>query len=455
MKNLLNGYYNENFLQIEPYLVLMTTTSIEIVIWTYKNIEVYPMFISYDDVSLTHLSTQNAKKDENFQNIKEEKLPKQIIEGNTPTVIRFGSLVSLFDDFYKGPPQTKTKLTLKTNYHGTCHTIFELKFDIPKYWAGKEVAEVPEFNFLINSCMRLPGDKELTPEGFPYSIYTQFKEYSKNSNLNLLLGDNIYPGEFEYNSKLGLYNRYKKLYTFPQLKDSWSIVPWSAITDDHDLGFSNETSGGPQLYLCREILSKFWENNSMNPISPIIWSMFRYDLTFIGLDDQSFKRDPGEINSTLLGKEQIQWLSQSLYSAKKSFKHGFIFISVGKPFLPPGEDTFSDYPFERQVIIDIINNFKLKNVIFLTANSHYSDVSQFTTVDGYIITEFRNSPMSSPVNTPDPDTPNIYQVPGSLLLDYNFGKINVVGDYDKRVLTYQNILKDGSVGYTFTLNQKT
>lgn len=440
MKNLLNGFYNENFLQIEPYVILMTTASIEIVIQTYKNIEVYPMFISYDN---------------NFQNIKEEKLPKQLIQGNTPEIIQYGSLVSLFNNYFEGPPQTKTKLILKTNYNGECKTIFELKFDIPTYWAGKEVAEVPEFNFLINSCMRLPGDKQLTTEGFPYSIYSLFKEYCKNSNLNIGLGDNIYSSEFEYNSKLGLYNRYKKLHTFPELNGSWSIVPWSAITDDHDLGLNNETFGGPQLYLCRNVFSKYWPNNSMNPISPIIWSMFRYDLTFIGLDDQSYRTDKGEINSTVLGVDQIKWLTQSLYSAKKSFKHGFIFISVGLPFLPTGEDTFSDYPIEKQAIIDIINNLKIKNVVFLSGNSHYSDISQYTTVDGYIITEFRNSPMSSPVSFPDPDNPNIYQIPGSLITDYNFGKINVVGNYDQRVLTYQNILKDGSIGYTFTLNQKT
>lgn len=442
--NLPNGYYDNSILQVEPMVAWNSNTEYGIRIWTYNNLEVYPSFESSD----------NFNKNKRIKD-----LPKEKVIANEPKVIKFGSLVDDFDDFLKGAPQTKTVLTLRTKQCSTCSNIFVLYFNLPKYWAGPIDPNIPDFNFNINSCNKLLGDYETEKDLYPYNLQKVWTEYTKKSDLNVLLGDNIYLSEYQADNESGVVQRYKKLYTQPLLNGSWSNSPFSAVDDDHDLGVNDVSLGGPGIYLLRDIFAKMWPNNNKNIISPLMWSFFKYDLSFVGLDCRSFCTEPGKPFSTILGEEQLRWLRQTFFSIKKLNENSFVFICTGIPFIRPRAPYFdSGYLNDQALIIDMIKEFDLKNVIFLTGSPHFSDISQRNIGNDITITEFINSPMGTIPRDQagyDKFPPNPYLVPGTLLLsENNFGNIQITGKDGLRVLTYKVIKTDGSIAYTFTMNQK-
>lgn len=434
--NVPRGKYNSKILQVEPTVFWATSTEIAISIWTYKNIKVLPSFKSF--------GTKN-------NSIKEQNLPEQNIEANSPTIIKFGCLIDLKDNYLKESLQTKTILKVKCIDKQIPIDIFELHYNILSSWSGGSFnPNVPDLSILISSCWRLPGDIN-SVENFPYSLYKIFSKYTYDNDLNIVLGDNVYLSEYLYNSESGLIERYKKLHNFPELKGSWSNIPWSAIPDDHDLGINDETNGSSGFYLMRKIFGKMWPNNSFNPISPLIWSMTRHDICIIGLDDISFKTDLGSFNPSILGEKQINWLRQSLYSAKMKYENPFILICVGTPFISPNEGYF--FYYEQKRIENIIVELKLKNVFFLTGDSHLSDISVKNIGNNITIHEIRCSPMSSHPAI-SANLPNPYRIPGSLIDDFNFGRIFFSGKFGSRKLEYTNILQDGSIPFKFSYLQK-
>jgi hypothetical protein len=444
IKQVPNGYYNQTFLQVEPMIAWFTNTELGIKIWTFKDIEVYPSFESYGP---------------NYTNLRKLSLPSILIKANTPTVIKFGSLVDDFDDYLVGPPQTNVKVFLNAKHHCKCDTIFQLNYNIPKYWAGPIDPNIPDFDFNINSCNKVLGDYETVKELYPYDLQKVWSQYSEKVNLNILLGDNIYLSEYQADTETGVVQRYKKLYNQPFLSGSWSSTAFNAINDDHDLGVNDVSYGGPGLYLNRKIFAEMWPNNNLNNISPLIWSFFKYDLSFVGLDCRSFCTEPVNPTSTILGETQLKWLRQTLYSIKELNPNSFVFICTGIPFIRPREPYYDfGYLNDQNAIIAMIEEFDLKNVIFLTGSAHFSDISQREIGKGITITEFINSPMGTIPRDEEGYSkfpPNPYLVPGTLLLnENNFGNINVSGKDGERVLTYKVVKKDGSIAYEFVMNQK-
>jgi len=446
VKKLSNGYYKNSYLIVEPMLAWATTTEFGIRVWSHNSISVIPYFESRDDT---------------LRNLYKAKLPQVSLSPDLPTVVSFGPIVSDFSDFLVGPPQTKTMLRLLTSTgcrHSQGDIVLELHFDIPKYWAGPIQPAVPDFQFNIFSCAKLLGDYETEKKVFPYALFRLWTKYSKTTDLNILLGDNIYLSEYQADSQTGVVQRYKKLYAFEDLIGAWSVSPYSAVVDDHDIGVNDVSLGGPSLNLLKRIFASMWPNNNENNISSLMWSFFRYDLSFIGLDCRSFSTEPGNPTSTILGKDQLQWLRQTLYTIKKLYNNSFIFINTGIPFIRPRSVYFSNYPNDQKAIIDMIIEFNLKNVIFLSGSAHFSDVSKWEIGHGIVITEFINSPMSTIARDAEDYKkfpPNPFLVPDTLLLGVNnFGTISIKGDYDRRNLEYKVVQPDGTIAYTYNIEQQ-
>ena len=440
-----SGKYNSKYLQTEPMIAWFTTTELGMMVWSnIDNLTIYPMFESFSD---------------GYQNVIIKKMPTLIINSNEPIVIKYGPLVDNFTNFIQGPPQKYCKISLNILENDTVVNLYEFNYKIPKYWAGPIDEDIPPFNFLINSCTKLLGDYETVPEKFPYKLFELFKYVSYNSNLNILLGDNIYLSGYQYDTELGLIQRYKKLLQFPELSGAWSSCSWSAIADDHDLGVNDVSLGGPSLYLCRDVFSKFWPNNNENNISPLMWSMFKYDLSFVGLDCRSFSTEPGNLNSTILGDKQLNWLRQTLFSIKKLYKNSFVFICTSVPFIRPRKSYFNNYAKDQGAIINMIKEFDLKNVVFLTGSAHYSEISQWPISETITITEFMCSPMGTiprdEIDYKKSFPPNPYSVNGSVILNTNnFGQINVNGKNNERKLSYNVYDENGIVVSSFEMNQK-
>jgi alkaline phosphatase D len=187
--------------------------------------------------------------------------------------------------------------------------------------------------------------------------------------------------------------------------------------------------------------------------------MFKYDLSFVGLDCRSFSTEPGNLNSTILGTQQLNWLRQTLFSIKKLNNNSFVFICTGVPFIRPRKSYFNNYAIDQSAIINMIKEFDLKNVVFLTGSAHYSEISQWPISETITITEFMCSPMGTiPRDIIDYEKsfpPNPYSVNGSVILNTNnFGQISISGKNNERKLSYNVYDENGTVVSSFELNQK-
>jgi alkaline phosphatase D len=375
---------------------------------------------------------------------------------NGQGILTFGPLLVVND--IKKISKRQRWVTIKV--YSCDDKVLNLKYRIPEHWPSiipKFGLEVPTFRLIIASCLRMPGDVD-APEKFPSKLYKKFrdkileKSHVQNDAV-FILGDTVYLNEHNYNTKSGIISRYRQLQKRPELKGAWSSgATWNAIVDDHDVSINDGTYGTPSIDLCKKIFSKMWPNNPFQykEVSPLTFAFTRYDVGFIGLDDRTYRTNPGHSYSTILGNKQIDWLRQVLFSWKTlRGKNTLIFILVGTPFIPPSSSSFNHYPDERQKVLDIINvELELKNVFILSGDSHFSDIS----VLGNII-EIRSSALSSPPSNPE-KLHNPYRIPGSAVMENNFGTIDISGQFLNRTITYQTFTSNKSAVYTNSFVQK-
>jgi alkaline phosphatase D len=94
-----------------------------------------------------------------------------------------------------------------------------------------------------------------------------------------------------------------------------------------------------------------------------------------GVTDPIYKRD----DRSMLGKEQLNWFEKKLENATATWKligNQVLFSDLDRaainPKNPRNMDSWDGYPAEKQNIADIIERNNLKNIIFLTGDTHAS-----------------------------------------------------------------------------------
>jgi alkaline phosphatase D len=82
---------------------------------------------------------------------------------------------------------------------------------------------------------------------------------------------------------------------------------------------------------------------------------------------------------TMLGKEQLEWLENQLSSSKATWKiignqvmFADVELGVAFPNMPRNLDSWDGYPAEKQKLKDFILTSKIKDIIFLTGDTHAS-----------------------------------------------------------------------------------
>lgn len=77
-----------------------------------------------------------------------------------------------------------------------------------------------------------------------------------------------------------------------------------------------------------------------------------------------------ETAGTILGPQQKQWFLHALAASDARFK----FVCTSVPFSSPSADKWGGYPADRAEVIGVIEQKKIRGVIFLTADVHYAAV---------------------------------------------------------------------------------
>jgi alkaline phosphatase D len=327
---------------------------------------------------------------------------------------------------------------------------FKTKFKTQKLWKWRTAA--PDFSFLMGSGAYINEteyDRPGKPYGGDYKIYNAMAV--TGADFMLWLGDNVYLREADWDSWTGIVHRYTQARQTPELRKFIASMHNYAILDDHDFGPNDSDRSFWNKNKTLKAFELFWANPSygVGEIKGAITSFEYADCEFYLLDNRSY-RNPNkrvEENKTELGEDQIQWLFDKLSSTYAQFK----FVVMGGQLLSTSKEyeSYSNHGFdgERQRIIDFIQQNNIKNVVFLTGDVHFSEVSVLKQEGKPTIWDITSSPLNSGANTNAISQKNELRIPESVIMQRNYTEIKVVGDKEHRHLEINYYDVDGKKLY--------
>jgi alkaline phosphatase D len=341
---------------------------------------------------------------------------------------------------------------------------FPTEFSTKKLWEWRE--DAPDFSFLVGSCFYI-NDPTYDRPGKPYGQDPKILETMGNTPSDFMLwtGDNLYLREADYSSEAGIAYRYSYNFKTPQMQKLRATRANYATWDDHDFGPNDSDASYELKENALETFKKYWGNKSFGETDNIgVYNKFRWsDCDFLLMDDRyhrsaddmpdSIGGKPNQ-NKVFYGRKQMDWLKNSLISSNATFK--FI-ISGGQMLNPMAKDKecFMAYPAEWQELMDFITQNKIKGIILLTGDRHFSELLRFQPKGFYPLHEFTCSAVTSSTATPSKaEQANPLRVQGTLLLENNFGNIKVSGAKGQRQVTIQTIDKNGLEKWQYTIFEK-
>jgi len=314
-----------------------------------------------------------------------------------------------------------------------------------------------EFSFLTGSCTYINEaayDRPGTPYGTAIKILDQMSNDS--ARFMLWLGDNMYMRESDWESRSGVLRRYTHTRQTKEMQPLLSKMHHYAIWDDHDFGSNDANGSYVNKSYTREAFDLFWANprNANEYNEDGIYTKFTWqDCEFFLLDGRYNKRRFGKEGGELLGEKQLNWLLESLAKSDATFK----FIAVGSQFLNDAtnkECFYVEGNHERQTIIDFIEKYKIKGVVFITGDRHFTEFASYKNKDKMGFYEITSSPITSTVATGKYTTePNSFLEPGSRVLENVYTKISVSGPQKNRMLKLEVININGDIKWKKTLSQ--
>jgi len=166
-------------------------------------------------------------------------------------------------------------------------------------------------------------------------------------------------------------------------------VPIMATWDDHEFGPNDATREFWNKELATEIFGLFTGNPSAGlPELPGIFTFFNYgDVNVVLLDNRTHRTVTGLRAAAfggevaLLGKPQVDWLVETLKYRRNqsvsSYPSTFNLVCMGSQVLSPwGRDSYHHYPEEWQYLMDRLAEEEIHNVIFVTGDVHFGEVSR-------------------------------------------------------------------------------
>ena len=389
-------------------------------IWVYWPMENEAVAVKYSTVSTEAAAAQGGK--EIFSVSKENSLSKKIVLSS----LQPGSHYT----FFLESKSFKTKI---------------YEFTTQELWQWRK--DAPDFSVVFGSCTYV-NDTEFDRPGKPYgqsdSIFNVISALKPNAMI--WGGDNIYLREGDFETQANMEARYLKARQVPSIQKLLSTCPQYAVWDDHDFGPNDSHSS---FQYKKESLATFkamWGNSnygfSNNENNCISGKVNLNDVDLYLLDNRSFRIPQGTVGITpqMLGKEQINWLIQDLKSSKASFK----LVAIGSQVLSSvaNFENYANYQQEREYLLKEISENKIKNVIFLTGDRHFAELSEMMLGNSIRVLDITSSPLTSKPYANSKEI-NSNRVEGTFLGEQNFAHITFKGTAKDRTL---NIMLVNSAG---------
>jgi len=256
-----------------------------------------------------------------------------------------------------------------------------------------------------------------------------------NPDLFIYLGDNIYGDTEDMDTLQAKYQTLAAREEFQRLKQS---TPLLATWDDHDYGRNDAGKGYPKKAESKEIFLNFWDEplDSERWQHEGIYTSYHYkqdgkQLQIILLDTRTF-RDPitrkndnkgryiphPKPGSTMLGEAQWRWLEAQL---QKPADLRIIGSSTQFSHEHNGYESWTNFPFEQQRMIDLIQRTKANGAVFITGDVHWGEISKRPVDGGYDLIDITASGINRDWKSV---SPNKYRV-SSAVREYHFGTIEI------------------------------
>ncbi len=326
---------------------------------------------------------------------------------------------------------------------------YKTSFQTQPHWRWR--SDPPEFNVAIGSCLYVnqpETDRPGTPYGGDYD--TIFGAITKQRpEIMLWLGDNLYYREMDWVAESAMRARWRHNRSLPSMQtllgNALNIGTW----DDHDFG-PNDSDRSFQLKdeALRVFSDYFPMPNRGHDGTKGVFTKFEYGhAEFFLLDDRYHRapnRTPAGEPKVMFGKEQIQWLKDSLVASNATFK----IVVGGNQLLQPlnSNERFGAFAEEQKDLFDFLVKAKVTGLLFLSGDRHHTELLKVrwpgAEYDWY---EFTSSPLGSGGSRNAREENNPARVEGTwVTAKRNFGMLQFRGKGDSMTLTMSTFLKDGS-----------
>jgi alkaline phosphatase D len=325
---------------------------------------------------------------------------------------------------------------------------YETSFSSKKLWQWRE--DAPDFTVAFGSCNYINEtslDRPGKGYGNGYGIFESLN--MKNPDIMIWGGDNIYLREADWDSKTGIYHRNTHTRSIKEIQPLLAKTQNFAIWDDHDFGPNDSDGSFYNKYTAQQSFKDFWANKFYGIDSNQkegIFSTFNWgDAQFFLLDNRFFRspnnRKTGE--RKILGSVQFEWLINALSASNATFK----IIVIGGQVLNTAQvyENYSNYKEEKEKLLKEILDNKIKGVLFLSGDRHFTELSKMDRENTYSLYDWTVSPLTSgvvPIENIEKET-NQNRVSGSIFSQNVFGTLSFSGKKENRQLKLTLFDKDG------------
>jgi alkaline phosphatase D len=289
----------------------------------------------------------------------------------------------------------------------------------------------------LGSCFWAPDPADPTAgrREEDYGIFTAIA--ARQPDLMLWLGDNVYLRDMDTSTRTGLLERYGHNRALAELQPLLASTHQYAVWDDHDYGPNDSDRSYRDKHWAREAFTLYWGNPSAGiEGSPGITTRFDWaDVEFFLLDNR-WNRSPN-MRSTgkrqVFGEAQIEWLLDALSSSRATFK---VVVAGGQVLNPVRTaETYANYPEERQEFLRRIEEERVRGVLFLTGDRHFTELTRLERPGSYPLYDLTVSPLATWIERNGDREANTLRVPGTLVAEQNFATLEVDGPRRERRLT--------------------
>ena len=307
----------------------------------------------------------------------------------------------------------------------------------------------PNRSLKVGQVISAIGFGSCMDQNYPQTIWSPLK--GESLDLFIGLGDLVYASQ--PNDK-PMAKAYLKQIENAELQEFRAQVPWIGVWDDHDFGVNDGGGDHPEFQEAKDLLLAFLPN-SAKVIPPeqkglyhsIVLGNKPKTLQVLVLDTRTYRSpltphrggDPLvryqenlDSKATILGEDQWKWLETEI---QKPANFRILVSSIQILSEKHGFEKWANFPHERKRLLNLIEKNKIKNMVLLSGDRHFSEISKIRLNKKHTLVEITNSSLNKSSQLVNEVNPLRL---GKPYYQANYGVLNI--DYMKRTAIYN--LKD-------------